>query len=349
MRRWAYTANASFYGLRRDRFTEYQPTATVEERIRHIAATPGVEGIELKYPFDFSDLPLVRRLLDETGLRLSAVNVDIKDSRYFRYGALAARAPQARDKAVELLTAGMDLAAEFGTDLVSTCPLADGYDYPFQIDYTDAWGFFIETTTRVCRHRPDVRLALEYQPHEPHAHILLTNVGKMLHVCAEVGLPNIGANLDIGHSLAALEAPAEAAALLAAKKRLFYIHASDNTGDGGDWDMISGSVHFWHWAELLLTLDGIGYDGWIGADVLAKFGTAKAFYTANFRMIDALIALIESIGAKRLRGLAATDGSTPELFSLIAAHLSSLKPAPTADQRLNKETENAHSDDKEAN
>lgn len=333
MRRWAYTANASFYGMRRDRFTEYQPAAAVEERIRRVAATPGIEGIELKYPFDFTDPALVGRLLNETGLRLSAVNVDIKDSRYFRFGALSARAPETRDKAVELLTAGMDVAAEFGAGLVSTCPLADGYDYPFQLDFTDAWGFFVETTARVCRHRADVRLALEYQPHEPHAHILLNNVGKILYLCAEVGLPNLGANLDVGHSLAALEAPAEAAALLAAKGRLFYLHASDNTGDGGDWDMISGSVHPWHWTELLLTLDGSDYDGWFGADVLAKFGDADAFYAANFHMIDALIVLIERIGAPRLRALVATDGSTPELFTLLASYLSSLEPGPAKKPR----------------
>jgi xylose isomerase len=328
MKRWKYTANASFYGLRRDRFTQYQPAASVEERIRRAAVTTGIKGIELKYPFDFEDPELVKRTLEETGLLLSAVNVDIKDVQYFRFGALSAKDPGVRDKAVEMLTAGMDFAAEMGTDLVSTCPLADGYDYPFQVDFTDAWGFFCDTVTRVCRHREDVRLVLEYQPHEPHAHILLNNVGKILHVCSEVGLANLGANLDIGHSFAALEAPAESAALLAAKKRLFYIHASDNTGDGGDWDMISGSVHFWHWLELLLTLDQVGYDGWIGADIMSKFSTAQSFYSTNSRMIDGMIGLIEDLGESRLRELRCTQGSIPQIFEMIADHLSSLSRLP---------------------
>lgn len=331
MKRWDYTANASFYGLRRDRFTQYQPAASVEERFERIAATPGVKGIELKYPFDFGDADVIRGALKNTGLRLSAVNVDIKDSTYFRHGALAAQSAAARDKAVELLTAGMDLAAEFGTDLVSTCPLADGYDYPFEMDFVDAWGYFTETVGRVCKHRDDIRLALEYQPHEPHAHILLNNVGKMLHVCAEVDLPNIGANLDIGHSFAALEAPAESAALLTAKNRLFYIHASDNTGDGGDWDMISGAVHFWHWVELLLTLDKCGYDGWIGADILAKFSDAKSFYAANFRVIDAMCALIERVGETRLRDLVTADATTPEIFELLVGALVPAHPNPCED------------------
>ncbi len=321
MNRWPYTANCGFYGLRRDRFTQYQPAADLADRIRRAAATPGITGVELKYPFDFGDVGTIRDLLDETGLSLSAVNVDIKDSQYFRFGALAANDPAARDKAVELLTAGMDLAAEFGANLVSTCPLADGYDYPFSLDFTDAWGRYAETVTRVCRHRSYVRLALEFQPHEPHAHILLNNVGKMLHLCAMVGLPNLGANLDVGHSFAALEAPAESAALLAQAGRLFYLHSSDNTGDGGDWDMISGTVHFWHWVELLLTLERVGYDGWIGGDILAKYGAAETFYATNNHMIDAMIGLIESVGAETLRDLVARDGTGPAIYRLLTNHL----------------------------
>lgn len=321
MRRWKFTANATFYGLRRDRFTQYQPPASVAEKFRRVAATPGVTGIEVKYPFDFEEPGLIRRLLDETGLGLSAVNVDIKDTAHFRFGALSARNPKARAKAVELLTAGMDIAAEYGAGLVSTCPLADGFDYPFQVDFTDAWGYFIDTVSRVCRHRADVKLALEYQPHEPHAHILLNSVGKMLHVCAEVGLANIGANLDVGHSFAALEAPAESAALLASKNRLFYLHASDNTGDGGDWDMISAAVHPWHWMELVLALDRIGYDGWIGADILAKYGTAQSFYATHIRMIETMIALVERVGDERLRALVRSEGNSTEVFDLLSSHI----------------------------
>jgi len=139
----------------------------------------------------------------------------------------------------------------------------------------------------------------------------------MLHVCAEVGLPNLGANLDIGHSFAALESPANSAALLAGKGRLFYIHSSDNTGDGGDWDMLSGSVHFWHWLELLLTLDGVGYDGWIGADIVAKFSSAEAFFGTNTRMIRRMASLVERIGAGKLRDLVREDGNIPEIYDLL--------------------------------
>ena len=106
------------------------------------------------------------------------------------------------------------------------------------------------------------------------------------------------------------------------------MHASDNTGDGGDWDMLSGSVHFWHWVELLLTMDKIGYDGWIGADLMAKFSTAETFYSTNIRLIDGMIALIESVGEKKIRDLILENGSTPQIYNLMAERLNHLSSLP---------------------
>jgi xylose isomerase len=318
MRDWKFAVNSGFLGRRRDRFTEYQPDRTLEEKFKLIEKIDGIDGIELKYPLDLKDLPLAKRLLKESGLICSAINVDIKDAAFFRYGALSAQSKEARDRAASLLREGMDIASELGAGLVTTCPLADGYDYPFQIDYASAWGRFIETVKEVVSYRNDVRLALEFQPHEPHAKIMLSNVGKVLHVCTEVGLPNLGANLDIGHSFAAGESPAESAALLRGKGRLFYIHTNDNTGEGGDWDMISGTVHFWHWFELLYTLDRVGYDGWFGGDVSPKhFGPTEA-YDTNTRMIQRMIELLKRMEPEKITALVNKDGGIAETFNYLS-------------------------------
>jgi len=321
MKTWRFCVNAGFFGRRRDRFTEYQPDRTLEEKFDLISRIEGIDGVELKYPVDLKDIGFAKKLLTDHGLACAAVNVDIKDAAYFRYGALSAKNADARDRAVKMLREGMDAAADLGANLVSTCPLADGYDYPFQIDYTDAWGHFIESVKAVASYRKDVKLALEYQPHEPHSRILLGNVGKILHLCAQVDAPNIGANLDIGHSFAALESPAESAALLAGEGRLFYVHTNDNTGDGGDWDMISGTVHFWHWLELLFTLNRTGYTGWLGGDIAPKhFGPVEGFGT-NTRMIRRMITLLEKIGEDTLENLIRQDGNTAEIYDYLSAQL----------------------------
>ena len=318
MRRWRHTANVSFYGARHDRFMVYQPAKPLVERIKAAAATPGISGVELKYPADFKDLAELRAVLAGTGLPLSAVNVDSREMPAARHGSLSARDPETRARVIARLKEGMDVAAEFGTDVVTTCPNADGYDYPFQLDFVDAWGNFVDSARTAASHRDDVRLALEYQFHEPHAKIMLRDVGRVLAVCLEAGRANLGANLDIGHCFAAQEAPAEAAAMLARHRRLFYVHTSDNPGDGGDWDMISGSVHVWHWIELLMTLDQVGYGGWLGADLMPKVAEASGFYAANARIIDSMAQFVERVGEERLRGLRGREGAAPEVFSLLA-------------------------------
>ena len=318
MRNWKFSVNSGFLGRRRDRFTEYQPDRTLEEKFNLIKQISDIEGIELKYPADLKDLRLAKRLLEESGLACSAVNVDIKDAAYFRYGALSTQSKGGRDQAISLLKGSMDMASELDAELVTTCPVADGFDYPFQIDYASAWDRLIESIREVVSYRKNVKLALEFQPHEPHAKILLSNVGKILHVCAEVGLPNLGANLDIGHSFAAGESPAESATLLAGKGRLFYIHTNDNTGDGGDWDMISGTVHFWHWLELLYTLDRVGYDGWLGGDVTSKhIGPVEAFDT-NTRMIQRMVQLVDRMGTEKIASLVKKDGGIAETFNYLS-------------------------------
>ena len=316
-----FCPNASFFGLTRDRFVQYQPARTTEEKIALMAGIEGVSGIELKYPADFGDVSLVERLLSKHGLALPVINVDTKDATHFLHGALSARSEAARGHAVKLLTDAMDLAAKLGAETITTCPLADGYDYPFQIDYETAWANFIDTVKQAGSHRSDIKLLLEYQPHDPHARILLNDVGKALYVCAEVGLDNVGVNMDIGHSFAAREAPAEAATLLARAGRLSYIHTNDNTGEGGDWDMISGSVHFWHWLELLYTLDRVGYDGWLGGDVSPKhFGPAEA-YGANILMIRRMAEIIDRLGADKIAELVAKEGNTPETYAYLSSAL----------------------------
>jgi len=326
MKRWRKCANAGFFGQRRDRFTEYQPQRTLEEKFDLVAQVHQIQGIELKYPTDFKNPGVARDLLAKHQLTLAAVNVDIKDANHFRNGALSARDARARERAVGLIKESMDLAAELGIDLVTTCPLADGYDYPFQVDYRAAWANFIASVDTAAAYRTDVRLCLEYQPHEPHARIMLDTVGKALFVCSEVARPNLGINLDVGHSLAAHETPAEAAALLAAKGRLFYIHTNDNTGDGGDWDMMSGAVHFWHWLELLYTLDRLGYDGWFGADVSPKhMGPADAYKT-NSLLLDRMGDWLEAIGADRIGELLRTGADPAAVYECLTGFMVS-KPS----------------------
>ena len=140
----------------------------------------------------------------------------------------------------------------------------------------------------------------------------------MLYVCSEVNSPNFGANLDIGHSIAAGESPAESATLLASKGWLRYIHTNDNTGEGGDWDMISGSIHFWDWLELLYTLRKLKYKGWFSGDIQPKhFGPAEA-YATNIKMIQRMSMILDKADSSIMDHLLHKQGHTPELYDYLS-------------------------------
>jgi len=315
-----YSINAGFLGRQGDRFFQYQPDRSLEGKLRMASKVPGLDGIELKYPADLQDVPEAKRLLDDLGLTVAAVNINLKGPIKWRYGSLTSVRPEIRADAIRDLKMAMDIAAELGTDLVTCCPVADGYDYPFEVDYTLAWDRFIDGVRQAASHRPDVRLSLEYQPSDPVVRILLRDAGRALYCCLATGLPNVGVTLDIGHSFAAGETPAEAVCLLAREGRLFYIHTDDNTRDG-DWDLLSGTVNFWHFVETLYYLDRVGYEGWLGADIFARRVDPLEGFAANLRMLKRMAAFIAKLDQAKLEKLLAQEGNPCEVFEYLSSFL----------------------------
>lgn len=315
-----YSINAGFLGRQGDRFFQYQPDRSLAEKLKLAAQIPGLDGVELKYPADLQDVVETKRLLRDLELTVAAVNINLKGPIKWRYGSLTSVRPEIRADAVRDLKIALDIAAELGTDLVTCCPVADGHDYPFEMDYTLAWERFIEGIRQAALHRRDVRLSLEYQPNDPLVSILLRDAGRALYCCLATGLPNVGVTLDIGHSLAAGETPAEAICLLAREGRLFYIHTDDNTRDA-DWDLISGTVNFWHFIEALYYLDRVGYAGWLGADIFARRVDPVEGFTANLRMLQRMVAFAERLDREKMTALMSREGNPHEVFAYLCSFL----------------------------
>ena len=85
--------------------------------------------------------------------------------------------------------------------------------------------------------------------------------------------------------------------------------------------MISGSVHLWHWLELLHTLDRLGYDGWIGADIKAHQMDAVSVFGANTRMLLRMMALLDRLDGDELEALVRRDGNTPDILEYLSARI----------------------------
>jgi len=286
-------------GQLKDRFSFYQAERSLEEKFELVSQVEGVSGVEMVYPTELSDADEAKALLDRYNLRLSAVNVNLKGDPRWHQGALTAREESTRTEAIGWLQQGMDLAAELGSHLVTVCPLADGHDYPFEIDYHQAWQHFIEGITAAADYRPDVRLSLEYKASEPRARVILGNVSRALYACTQVDRANVGVTLDVGHALYTGEDTAESLALLAQADKLFLVHGNDNYRNW-DWDLIPGSINFWDLIESTFYLRKVKYDGWVAFDVFPARLDAVETMRSSIRMYSLAESILDTIGHERL-------------------------------------------------
>ena len=294
-----YSIILSFMGQLKDRFSFYHEPHNVEERLSRISQVQGVSGVEMVYPDDFGDVELVRESLARTGLRISTVNVNIKGDPRWHQGALTARDASTRNEATRWIQEGMDVAADFGCDLVTVCPLADGHDYPFEVDYGLAWRRFVDAIKAAADHRPDIKLSLEYKRSEPRARVVIGNMARALYACIAVDRDNVGVTLDTGHALYAGESSAESISLLHNAGRLFLVHSNDNYRDW-DWDLIPGTVNTWDLIESTYYLQKVGYQDWITFDVFPSRLDPVRTMQLSLQMHQYAEQCIEQIGVEAL-------------------------------------------------
>ncbi len=321
MKNVKHAAMPSAMGRQVDRFHEYQPGHTFAERLAMVKTIPGVEGIEVVYPGDFGDRDQTVAAIRDSGLPVSAVNLNVKSDKKWRAGSFTSTDPALRAKAVADLRTSMDLAIELGSGMVTCCPLIDGHNYSFEVDYTSQWRWLEEGIAEGAGYRSDVRISIEYKRFESRNYVILGDMGRTLYLCERLGIPNVGVTLDVGHALIAKESPAEMLCLAAQAGRLFYVHFNDNAHDW-DWDMIPGSVCLWDLIETLYYLDRLDWHGWAGYDVRSRDLDPVETISSTLSMMEGAEALLRKIGYDRLQQLIA-DGSPARTFRDLLATISS--------------------------
>ena len=255
-----------FMGKLRDRFCEYHEDKTPLEKIAAIAQVKGAKGVEIVYPYDLEDLGGVKEALKKHELGVAAVNVNIKAEPEFVSGSSSVISKQLRDKAIQFICGAMDVAVELGADKVTCCPLSDGYDYLFHVNYQEAWNNMVSTFKEGASHRKDIRLFLEYKGSEPRVQCFLDTAAKTLCMIRDIDEPNLGMTMDVGHALLVGETPAESLCLAHSGGIPYYIHINDNNRRW-DWDLIPGTRNFWDYLELFFYLKEFNYEGWVTADM----------------------------------------------------------------------------------
>ena len=251
-----------------DRFVAegYREGLPLLEQFEELSKIEGLNGIPFLYPHGLKDNKEMTRLCESINRSVGTICPDTYTIRKWKSGTLTNNDPKTRRESLELIKESMDLCHEVKGADVLLWLAHDGYDYPFEHDYSNKWDMLVEGLREVANYRSDVKVTIEYKAKEPMTHQYISDAGKSLLLCREVGAENLGVVLDFGHSMAAGENPAEAVDLIARYNKLFHIHMNDNYRSWDD-DLLTGSIHFWETLEFFYRLAAVGYDGWFVIDI----------------------------------------------------------------------------------
>lgn len=261
-------SNLAPFSRLRDRFVAvgYGQGYEFERQLELLAGIEGISGVALAWPSQYRDGGVLKRMLERHGLALSTTDTDVYTEPLFKNGSLSNPDPKVRRLAIDRAKGAIDAALEAGSADLNLWLGHDGFDYPFQGHYDDAWKWIEEGLQEIADHSDQLPIAVEYKCKEPRAHTYLANVGKALLLVKKIDRPHLGITVDVGHSLAALENPAEAAVLALREGKLQQVHLNDNYRDW-DLDLIPGAVNVWDQVEFFYWVLGMGYSGWFNIDV----------------------------------------------------------------------------------
>jgi len=312
-----------FLSRTKDRFHEYNEPLELEQKFELMSRIEGYDGVEIVFPYEVSDPNLTRTCLDEYGLGVAAVNVNVKAEPEFRNGGLTSTDKSIRAKAIDFIKKAKDFAADLGADKVTCCPLGDGYEFAFQYDYAKAWKHLVETFGEAGAHRTDIPLFIEYKPSETRGRCFVDTASKALCLLNDIQSGDIGVTLDFGHSLYGNENPAEALVLLAESRYPYYIHINDNDGRW-DWDYFCGTKHFLEYVEFLYYLKTYGYDDYLTSDTSPTRWDIKGTFEVNSRITNKIWDHLDRIDLGKLKGLM-EKGDYLETWKFVETMIFSLK------------------------
>jgi xylose isomerase len=295
-----------FLGKTQDRFSEYQKPANTREKLEMVSNINGFDGVEMVFPYENTTPEESRKLMDEFRLNFAAINVNIKKEAEWVPGALSRPDKGIRDRAVEMIKRAKDFAKAVGAPHVTCCPLSDGYDLLFQVNYRDAWKHMVETVGEAADYLPEIPLYIEPKYSETRVHCQLDSTAKALLLLKEVGSPNTGITLDMGHSLQSSENPAQALVTIYESGFGAYIHTNDNDTKA-DWDLIGGSRHFLSYVELMFWAQQYNYDKYFTTDASPRIFDVVNFFNRHSEVTIGAYNLAKSLNHNEIIKMMRTE------------------------------------------
>src|SRR5262249_10479856 len=123
----------------------YGPPVGTLEAIERASAVGDIKVLDINYPFagDGVTIKQVREALERTGLRAQAITPHLY-MREFRMGSFTNPDAALRRKAIDLSKQAIEVARALDAQYVKFWPGQDGFDYPFQADYSRMWDYSVE-------------------------------------------------------------------------------------------------------------------------------------------------------------------------------------------------------------
>jgi xylose isomerase len=325
---WAFGANA----------TRFMPGGYhVEEGAEEIVARTrrAVDGLgdlvdsyEYHYPGEINQDNYQRILGALGGKEIYALPLGVFGDPEFGLGSFINPDPALRKKVQGICRGAIDLCAELGAKFL-VWPGGEGYNYPFQSNYDDAWNWFIGGLAEAVEYANSkgVPTLLEHKNSEPAMKILMRDMGMSMYTVQKikekgVDVTNLKLNMDWQHLIMNGENMAEYAATLAREGLLGHQHANSGWGSFDD-DNIVGALRFMETVELALELQRVGY---------GKNGERMGFdlfpYTEDqveavklsvlaWEFVDALAASIDQDALGKARAKKDTVGAYYAVFKVL--------------------------------
>jgi xylose isomerase len=221
-----------------------------------------VDGYEFHYPGELNEdsLDEVREALGGHDIYCIASGLHV-DARFGK-GGLTSPDATVREEALRITRAGAEFAGGLGAHFI-IWPGIEGYNYPFQSLYADAWARLIDGIGQAAdiMAKHGGKVLLEHKNSEPAMKIHMGNIGMTLHVIHKLrtqGINNVQVNMDWQHLIMNGENLGEYVALLAAEGLLGHQHANSGWGTFDDDNMV-GATAFMETLEVALELRRANY------------------------------------------------------------------------------------------
>jgi xylose isomerase len=300
-----------------DRFVSggYMEGYPLPKQLEMLSKVGGIQGVGLGWPSHFKEPEVLKRVLNDTGIVVSTTEPDIYSEARFKQGSLSNRDPKIRRAAIDRIKQTIDIAVEFGAPDMNLWMGQDGFEYFFEAHYSDAWKWIVEGLQEVSEYNSSIPIAIEPKCKEPRANTYLANTGKGLMLANKINKPHVGITLDFGHSLAALESPAEAAVLAMLEGRLQQVHLNDNYRDW-DHDLVPGAVNVWDHVEFFYWLRKLGYKGWCSIDIFPYRQDGTAVLQRTVQVVDKCCRMADKLMEMNVEQLI-RDGQTMEIMRIL--------------------------------